>query len=306
MEGIHEMTTQQNCSTKPLVSIVLPTYNGSKYLATAIDSCLAQTCPSWELILVDDCSTDSTPQIIADYAARDCRIRPIRHETNKRLPGGLNTGHNAARGEFLTWTSDDNVLRPAFLQEMVGFLQSNPSVGLVYSDQALIDDEGRVIDHIVVLPPEDMPFSNSVRASFLYRRSVWEKVGPYDAEMLYAEDYDYWLRVFAVCRIAALHKELYDYRLHSQSLTARQLTNQHMASEKALTKNLPLLSRADRKALALGWLRVAGHAIRRRAIGKFALCFGKALTLAPLLSIRRFMQVARRDRLADHFHYPST
>src|SRR4051794_6743497 len=105
-----------------LASIVLPTYNGSKYLASAIESCLAQTYRNFELILVDDCSKDATPEIIANYAARDSRVRSIRHETNQHLPGGLNTGHKAARGEFLTWTSDDNLLRPDFLAEMVGFL----------------------------------------------------------------------------------------------------------------------------------------------------------------------------------------
>ena len=86
--------------TLPVVSIVLPTYNGSTYLGEAIESCLAQTYPAWELIIVDDCSTDATPALLAQYAARDQRIRVIRHEENRKVPGALNTGHAAARGSY--------------------------------------------------------------------------------------------------------------------------------------------------------------------------------------------------------------
>ena len=99
-------------SENALVSIVLPVYNGARFLAEAIQSCLAQTYPHWELIVVDDCSTDDSPQIVAGFAADDARIRVIRHAHNRKLPGALNTGFDAARGEYLTWTSDDNLLPP--------------------------------------------------------------------------------------------------------------------------------------------------------------------------------------------------
>src|SRR5687767_4631479 len=73
--------------TCPQVSIILPTYNGSKYLDESVRSCVGQTLGDWELIIVDDCSTDATPQIIDRWKAADPRIRSIRHEANKRLPG---------------------------------------------------------------------------------------------------------------------------------------------------------------------------------------------------------------------------
>ena len=88
----------------PLVSIVLPTHNGARYLEQAVQSCLDQTYRNWELIIVDDASTDETPALIARLVAADSRIRSIRNEVNQKLPGALNTGFAQARGEYLTWT----------------------------------------------------------------------------------------------------------------------------------------------------------------------------------------------------------
>src|SRR6516162_6752271 len=102
----------------PLISIVLPTFNGARYLREAIESCLHQSYPNWELILVDDASTDETPSIIADYLARDRRVTSLRNPVNRKLPGSLNAGFAQARGELLTWTSDDNCYRPHALNEM--------------------------------------------------------------------------------------------------------------------------------------------------------------------------------------------
>lgn len=99
---MHERSLQE----KPLVSIVLPVYNGEKYLRESLDSILAQTMEDWELIAVDDCSKDATPQILADYAASDSRIRVMRNAENQRLPRSLNIGFAEARGEFLTWTDE--------------------------------------------------------------------------------------------------------------------------------------------------------------------------------------------------------
>ncbi|HEY7975548.1 MAG TPA: glycosyltransferase family 2 protein, partial [Ktedonobacterales bacterium] len=96
----------------PLISITLPVYNGARFLPESLASIVAQTYTNWELICVDDTSTDATPTVLAEWAARDARIHVIRHEVNKRLPGALNTGFAAARGELLTWTSDDNRYRP--------------------------------------------------------------------------------------------------------------------------------------------------------------------------------------------------
>ena len=105
----------------PKVSIVLPTYNGEDYLRESIESVISQTFTDWELIIVNDCSTDSTPKIAEAYAAKDCRIRVIHNEKNQKLPNSLNIGFESASGDYLTWTSDDNIFHHEALIKMHDF-----------------------------------------------------------------------------------------------------------------------------------------------------------------------------------------
>ena len=128
-------------SSHPLVSIVLPTHNGARYIEQAIQSCLDQTYPNIEIIIVDDASTDETPELLARIAAGNHRIRVIRHTQNQRLPGALNTGFANAKGDYLTWTSDDNLYEPEAIQLMVSGLEARPDVGFVYCDYRLIGHE---------------------------------------------------------------------------------------------------------------------------------------------------------------------
>ena len=99
-----------------LVTIIMPTYNAdSRLLTLAIDSCVAQTYTNWELIIVDDASSNQAPEIIEAYASLDSRVSAIRHETNRKLPAALNTGFRVSRGDFLTWLSDDDLFRPRYI-----------------------------------------------------------------------------------------------------------------------------------------------------------------------------------------------
>src|SRR5260370_31743679 len=129
----------------PLVSIVLPTYNGSRYLAESIQSCIDQTYLNWELIIVDDASTDDTPAIIDRYVSHDPRISSVRHDANRRIPGGLKTGFARSRGEYLTWTSDDNLYEPDALERMVRYLDAEPAMGMVHCDEKTMPQDGQTI-----------------------------------------------------------------------------------------------------------------------------------------------------------------
>ena len=93
-------------TSNPLVSIVLPVYNGERYLAQAIDSCLAQTYENLEIIIVDDGSRDRSVEIVRGYADR--RIKLICHVRNRKLPAALNTGFRHSSGAYLTWTSHEH------------------------------------------------------------------------------------------------------------------------------------------------------------------------------------------------------
>ena len=205
----------------PIVSIVLPSYNGAKYIRESIDSVLGQTFPSWELILVDDCSTDETAAIAASYAAKDSRIRVIHNAVNQRLPRSLNVGFHEARGRYLTWTSDDNRYLPRAIEVMVRALDVDPATPMVCADMDYIDESGAVLGRADAYEDDLIWVENRVGACFLYRREALSQVGGYDPAKVYVEDYDYWLRLR--CRMGEIQRipePLYQYRLHGGSLTA--------------------------------------------------------------------------------------
>ena len=108
------------------VSIILPVYNGEKYLSLAIESILKQTYKNFELIIIDDCSSDQTHSIALKYKEKDSRVRVYRNKTNSKLPVSLNAGFHVATGELFTWTSDDNILKPETIETMVHVLNKTP------------------------------------------------------------------------------------------------------------------------------------------------------------------------------------
>lgn len=201
------------------VSIVLPTYNGAKYLRQSIDSCLNQTYKNIELIIVDDGSRDETPQIIRSY--QDDRIKYIRHDKNKRLPHALNTGFSKATGDYLTWTSDDNYYAADAIESMIVSLQTNKTVDFVYANYFIINDNGEILQSISAGPGKKLKEENCIGPCFLYRRKVYEVLGGYNPDEFLAEDYEYWIRVFKRFRMQQLEKFIYWHRLHPQSLTGQ-------------------------------------------------------------------------------------
>jgi GT2 family glycosyltransferase len=202
----------------PLVSIVLPTYNGVRFLKDSIQSCLAQTWRNLELVVVDDGSKLDVAGVVAAFP--DPRVRLVRHEKNQGVAAGLNTGFGNSRGRYLTWTSDDNRYAPDAIETLVGFLQKYPEIGLVYAQSRLVDENDVVTGLLPIGPPESLRVNNFIGACFLYTRDVYETVGEYRKVFL-AEDYDYWVRVSLAFRMQRLLKPLYFYRTHPESLTAR-------------------------------------------------------------------------------------
>jgi glycosyltransferase involved in cell wall biosynthesis/GT2 family glycosyltransferase len=203
------------------VSIILPTYNGEKYLRQSIESCLNQTYKNIELIIVDDASSDQTPLIIKSYA--DKRIRYIRHRKNLRLPGALNTGLANATGDYITWTSDDNQFLPTAIAEMLDLLLSNNEAGLVFADYwAYFLETGEKALRTLADAP-DLKKENQIGACFLFSRKAFETTGYYDPRYELVEDYEYWIRM---CRkVATVHypRPLYIYGEHSKSLKGTRL-----------------------------------------------------------------------------------
>lgn len=201
------------------VSIVLPTYNGVKYLRQSIDSCLNQTYRNIELIIVDDGSVDETTNIIKSY--QELRIKYIRNNTNKGLPHALNIGFARATGEYLTWTSDDNYYVEDAIESMIVLLQQSKKIDFVYANYYVINGDSAVLHPVNVGPSKNIKEGNCIGPCFLYRRKVYEVLGNYNPDALLAEDYEYWIRVFKRFRMEKLDRFIYWHRLHPKSLTGR-------------------------------------------------------------------------------------
>lgn len=205
-------------SQLPLVSIILPVYNGEKYLRESVNSCINQSYINWELIIINDASTDSSAKIATDFQNQDQRIKVYSNETNLSLPASLNKGHKIAKGDFLTWTSDDNILKENFLQSLLQKL-NNSECGIVFSNYDIIWKDGSFKREHITGPVEEILFGNIIGASFLYKRQVFDVVGGYSKDLFLAEDYNFFLMASLKFEILHVDENLYKYRIHQQSLS---------------------------------------------------------------------------------------
>jgi glycosyltransferase involved in cell wall biosynthesis len=224
-----------------LVSIILPVFNGEKYIAEAITSIIDQSYTQWELIVVDDGSTDATRGIAEGFAGQDNRIH-YHYQENAKLPAALNKGHELSKGEFITWTSDDNVLMPDCLEVLVRELSDRPDVTMLYANFQIIGDDGDVLkNHPYCARDQYPPKSGNVYSTpdasalqtytfiggaFLYRRHAYTLLGGYSENRFTCEDYDFFLRMN--CQFKVRHTThllpIYGYRLHEDSLSAKSDT----------------------------------------------------------------------------------
>lgn len=206
----------------PQISIVLPSFNGEKYIEYSINSIIGQTHKDWELILVDDCSTDSTLEIMEKYSELDSRIRVIHNKENHKLPMSLNLGFREAKGEFFTWTSDDNIYEPNAIEKMVEAISASDNVGMVCANMMIINEKGEE-KGIETTYSGNLCLSNTIGACFLYKREAAENIGEYDTSLFLVEDYDYWLRLEEKYKIVHIDDILYKYRRHGGSLSERRI-----------------------------------------------------------------------------------
>ena len=204
----------------PLVSVVLPTYKRAHLLAQAIRSVLDQTYANLELIVVDDNSPDDTAAVVQSFD--DPRIHYAKNDPNLKLPRALNRGFSLARGDYLTWTSDDNLLAPTAIEKMVDVLSSG-NCDFVYADYWLFseqDPDGRPLAPQHDRLPDNLQLDkgNHIGACFLYTRRLYESVGEYDPELFLVEDYDYFLRAARQFHFCHLGEPLYYFRRDDATL----------------------------------------------------------------------------------------
>ena len=245
MPGILCLRQMARCEGQqvPTVSVLMPAYNGAEYLPTAIDSILAQRFDDFELLILDDGSTDETPAILRKYAAEDRRIRTF-SRTNRGLVASLNELLAHAQGRYVARMDADDSALPDRLSQQIRFLEEHPEVVCVGGFVEFIDDQGRFLKKSTY-PPGNKRIQERLLAGFtaichptaLMRRDSLVRVGGYDEKFSLAEDLDLWLRLGEVGELANVEEVVLRYRLHAASVSeragARQLEVARAACERA-------------------------------------------------------------------------
>jgi glycosyltransferase involved in cell wall biosynthesis len=228
----------------PVFTVVIPAYNAPRTIGSAIRSVLAQTRPDLEVVVIDDGSTDSTPDVVEAIAAEDRRVR-LSRQRNQGVAAARNAGIAQARGELVSFLDNDDLWLPRYLELMHEALEASPRAGFAYTDGWTLDDETRRIYVESTMsgsdPPEAPPDEpvellrsllriNYVLSSATVRRTVLDEVGVFDPGLSGVDEYDLWLRIADGGRLAArvpgrlvIQRERSDSQSKDEVLMARGL-----------------------------------------------------------------------------------
>ncbi len=207
----------------PKVSVIIPTYNRANYICETIDSVLSQTFKDFEIIIVDDGSTDHTRDVLEKY--RD-RIN-YHYQVNEGAGAARNKAISLSRGEYLGFIDDDDLWLPNKLEVQVKELDENPDVAFVCSGAYQIDGSGQTITYWSAKCTET--FENLYEGDFvlnltvLLRRKCFDEIGGGDASLIISYDYDLWLRVAKTHKFKHINAPLAKYRLHGNNLSKNHI-----------------------------------------------------------------------------------
>lgn len=221
---------------QPLVSVIMPVWNGEIYLAEAIRSILSQTYRRLELIIVDDGSEDETGRIAAYYARVDTRVHLL-CLTHQGVIQARNAGCSSASGKYIAFLDCDDIALSQRLEQQVGFLESHPEIALVGSATECIVSSGKGTNMVFHPPSDNMTIQRILRvhnclcqSSVMVRAHTFSDVGGYRHAFKHAEDYDLWMRFADNYELANLTNVLVLYRLHSRQDSLRHLEQQALTA----------------------------------------------------------------------------
>jgi hypothetical protein len=229
-------------SADPLVSVVLPVRNGERHLDAALASLHAQTWSNWELVAIDDGSTDATPELLARAAADDERVRVFRQDA-RGLVAALQRGTAEARGPYLARMDADDESTPTRLAHQVAHLEANPAVVLVGGSFDVVDDAGaRLRTEPALVAHDDLRRELYVRNAFAHgsvmlRRSALDLAAGYRDDRPAAEDYDLWRRLAGLGELTNLPEVVYRWRTNPAGVTQTRAAEQ-AASASAVRDDL--------------------------------------------------------------------
>ncbi len=229
----------------PIVSVVLPVYNGEKFLSEAIESVLNQTFGDFELVIINDGSTDSSLSIIQNFMSEDTRIKLIDRE-NKGLVTSLNEGIAIAKGQYIARMDADDICLPTRLSEQVSFLEKHPTVAVLGTQATMIDENGLKIGSVRTLKYNYLikgfcffssPF---IHPSVMLNRHILSNHLYYSSEYLHAEDYELWSRISLLneMKFANLSQHLLKYRIVKNSISRKNAIQQQVSSQEVISKYL--------------------------------------------------------------------
>lgn len=273
----------------PRISVLLPVLNGERYLHEAITSIVTQDYRDFELIVLDDGSTDGTWQVAEEWARRDSRIVLLRNERNIGISASLNKCLAASRGEYIARQDGDDISEPGRLSAEVDVLDARPDVVLVSMNYHVADHNGKILQTTRRdYPPELLEyllhFSNVIggHTQVMYRRDAIVAAGAYNEALRASLDYELWTRMIRLGRFVVLPQAGMRYRIHEERITVRENSLQVRESwnitRRMLTNYLGReLTDDEARAVAATWRRHVpasrpdlANAVAREAYEMFA------------------------------------
>jgi glycosyltransferase involved in cell wall biosynthesis len=208
----------------PAVSVIIPTYNSAAFLRETVESVLGQTYSDFEIIVVDDGSTDETERVMRSFGARVSYVK----QENKGVSAARNHGIKLARARYVAFLDSDDLWVPQKLAEQIPLLDEDPEIGLVYSDWAVVSERGVAEPSFHSSRPaaSGHVFNELVETGFILtsgtvvRRSCFDDVGDFDESLSIAQDYDLWLRICYRWKVAVVNKALVTKRSWDGSLSS--------------------------------------------------------------------------------------
>lgn len=282
----------------PAVSVVIPVYNGARFLPEAINSILEQSLTALELVIIDDGSTDATGRILAEYVARDSRVRVI-GQANAGRASALNRGFAAARAGLVARLDADDVALVDRLERQRAFMESRPEVAVVGGAVSFVDEELRVIG-TAQYPLHDTEIREALSTStplahpaVMIKGSAFRQAGGYRTLFRVAEDTDLWLRIAEYGELANLPDAVIRYRMHTGQDSVR---SHELATFEALAARVSARERACGRPDPLSGLRcIDADALRAIGVDDSELT---AALVRDASWLARTMARAGRDALA--------
>ena len=272
-----------------LVSVIIPTYNSARYLAEAVDSVLAQTFSDFEVLVIDDGSTDETEELMRRYAGR---VRCFRQQ-NSGVAEARNRGIRESRGKFVSFLDADDTWLPDKLARQIEALKNRPDDRFCYSAFTVVDSQ---LNPIFVNRSkrrasalEDLLLRGNAVGSIctvLCERELFNKVGGFDPDLSQCADWDMWVRIAVQTEFLYIDEPLATYRRHGDMMSGNPAlleSDSIQVLEKGFAiPNLPQSLRAHRRtAFARNYMVLAGTYFRARRYSDFARCSARSLALDP-------------------------